>query len=143
MHLFAGAIIELQGGDMYAFSLALLITPIANSPPCSSFFLCSLGHECMGIVESVGPEVTKLKVGDRVVAGFNIGCGGASFSPPLSFPFLQADQFSFVECFMCEQKLSSACTKTNNSALMNTMYGGRTCGMVSFTFSFALFTCRY
>ncbi|GAA6038968.1 hypothetical protein JCM8097_000131 [Rhodosporidiobolus ruineniae] len=87
MHLFAGAIIELQKGDI-------------------------LGHECMGIVESVGPEVKKLKVGDRVVAGFNIGCG---------------------ECYMCEKKLSSACIKTNGSALMNTMYGGRTCGMLGYS----------
>lgn len=36
--------------------------------PCSH----SLGHECMGIVESVGPSVKNLKVGDRVVSGFNI-----------------------------------------------------------------------
>lgn len=47
---------------------------------------------------------------DSSVAGFNIGCG---------------------ECFMCQKKLSSGCQVTNDSALMNTMYGGRTCGMVS------------
>ncbi|KAJ8297049.1 Zinc-type alcohol dehydrogenase-like protein [Rhodotorula toruloides] len=82
-----GAIIELRKGDI-------------------------LGHECMGIVDSVGPGVTKLKVGDRVVAGFNIGCG---------------------ECFMCQKKLSSACQMTNDSALMNTMYGGRTCGMLGYS----------
>ncbi|GAA5972283.1 hypothetical protein JCM11641_002390 [Rhodosporidiobolus odoratus] len=87
LHLMSGAIIEMQKGDI-------------------------LGHECMGIVESVGPAVTKLKVGDRVVAGFNIGCG---------------------ECYMCEKKLSSQCIKTNNSALMNTMYGGRTCGMLGYS----------
>ncbi|GAA5857052.1 hypothetical protein JCM8547_007933 [Rhodosporidiobolus lusitaniae] len=87
MHLFAGAIVELRGGDI-------------------------LGHECMGVVESVGPNVKDLKVGDRVVAGFNIGCG---------------------ECYMCEKKLSSACIKTNNSALMNTAYGGRTCGMLGYS----------
>ncbi|GAA5827001.1 hypothetical protein JCM11251_002201 [Rhodosporidiobolus azoricus] len=87
MHLYAGAIIELQKGDI-------------------------LGHECMGVVESVGPQVKDLKPGDRVVAGFNIGCG---------------------ECFMCEKKLSSACIHTNDSALMNTMYGGRTCGMLGYS----------
>ncbi|BGP21510.1 alcohol dehydrogenase [Rhodotorula toruloides] len=87
MHLLAGAIIELRKGDI-------------------------LGHECMGIVDSVGPGVTKLKVGDRVVAGFNIGCG---------------------ECFMCQKKLSSACQMTNDSALMNTMYGGRTCGILGYS----------
>ncbi|GAA6047833.1 hypothetical protein JCM3770_004665 [Rhodotorula araucariae] len=87
MHLLAGAIIELQKGDI-------------------------LGHECMGIVESVGPGIKDLKVGDRVVAGFNIACG---------------------ECFMCQKKLSSACVKTNNSSLMNAMYGGRTCGMLGYS----------
>jgi threonine dehydrogenase-like Zn-dependent dehydrogenase len=116
MHLYAGAIIELQGGDMCValpfFLLASVLTVFSSGASPSLSLLPSLGHECMGIVESVGPGVTKLKVGDRVVAGFNIGCG---------------------ECYMCEQKLSSACTKTNNSALMNTMYGGRTCGMLGYS----------
>lgn len=31
-----------------------------------------LGHEWMGVVDEVGPEVTKLKKGDRVVASFQI-----------------------------------------------------------------------
>src|SRR4051794_1813448 len=34
-----------------------------------------LGHEPMGIVEEVGPEVTHIKAGDRVVIPFNISCG--------------------------------------------------------------------
>ncbi|MEU9256096.1 zinc-dependent alcohol dehydrogenase [Streptomyces sp. NPDC048270] len=34
-----------------------------------------LGHEPMGIVEEVGPEVTRVKPGDRVVVPFNISCG--------------------------------------------------------------------
>src|SRR4051812_4839845 len=34
-----------------------------------------LGHEPMGIVEEVGPEVTAVKAGDRVVIPFNIACG--------------------------------------------------------------------
>ena len=34
-----------------------------------------LGHEPMGIVEEVGPEVTQIKAGDRVVIPFNISCG--------------------------------------------------------------------
>jgi len=34
-----------------------------------------LGHEPMGIVEEVGPEVTHIKPGDRVVVPFNISCG--------------------------------------------------------------------
>jgi threonine dehydrogenase-like Zn-dependent dehydrogenase len=34
-----------------------------------------LGHEPMGIVEEVGPRVTHIKPGDRVVIPFNISCG--------------------------------------------------------------------
>lgn len=34
-----------------------------------------LGHEPMGIVEEVGPQVGHLKAGDRVVIPFNISCG--------------------------------------------------------------------
>jgi len=87
MHLLHGAIIELQNGDI-------------------------LGHEGMGVITEIGSAVKELKVGDRVVSGFNLGCG---------------------ECFMCKQKLSSACSKTNNSALMASMYGNRTCGMLGYS----------
>src|SRR4051794_36729102 len=53
-----------------------------------------LGHEPMGIVEEVGSEVdsAKLKVGDRVVVPFPIGCG---------------------ECFFCKHQLWSCCDNTN------------------------------
>jgi threonine dehydrogenase-like Zn-dependent dehydrogenase len=50
-----------------------------------------LGHEPMGIVEEVGPEVTHIKAGDRVVLPFNIACG---------------------HCFMCDHKLQSQCETT-------------------------------
>ncbi|MFG2720124.1 zinc-dependent alcohol dehydrogenase [Streptomyces sp. NPDC048416] len=50
-----------------------------------------LGHEPMGIVEEVGPDVTALKPGDRVVIPFNVSCG---------------------TCFMCAQGLHSQCETT-------------------------------
>ncbi|MDX8034198.1 alcohol dehydrogenase catalytic domain-containing protein [Lentzea sp. BCCO 10_0856] len=50
-----------------------------------------LGHEPMGVVEEVGPEVTTLSVGDRVVVPFNVSCG---------------------TCFMCGQGLHSQCETT-------------------------------
>ncbi|WP_377322262.1 alcohol dehydrogenase catalytic domain-containing protein [Pimelobacter simplex] len=50
-----------------------------------------VGHEPMGIVEEVGPAVTKLAVGDRVVVPFNISCG---------------------DCWMCGQGLHSQCETT-------------------------------
>lgn len=34
-----------------------------------------IGHEPMGIVEEIGPDVTKVKIGDRVVIPFNVACG--------------------------------------------------------------------
>lgn len=34
-----------------------------------------IGHEPMGIVEEVGPDVTKVKKGDRVVIPFTVSCG--------------------------------------------------------------------
>ena len=52
-----------------------------------------LGHEPMGIVEEVGPEVNGLSKGDRVVIPFNISCG---------------------HCWMCEQGLQSQCETTQN-----------------------------
>jgi threonine dehydrogenase-like Zn-dependent dehydrogenase len=45
-----------------------------------------LGHEPMGIVEEVGPEVPNLSPGDRVVIPFQISCG---------------------HCFMCDQGLQT------------------------------------
>lgn len=38
-----------------------------------------IGHEPMGIVEEVGPEVKTLKRGDRVVIPFNVSCGHCHF----------------------------------------------------------------
>jgi threonine dehydrogenase-like Zn-dependent dehydrogenase len=50
-----------------------------------------LGHEPMGVLEEVGPEVTAVRVGDRVVIPFNVSCG---------------------TCFMCAQGLHSQCETT-------------------------------
>src|SRR5690349_3759436 len=49
------------------------------------------GHEPMGIVEEVGPEVTNCKVGDRVVMPFQISCG---------------------HCWYCDQGLNTQCETT-------------------------------
>jgi threonine dehydrogenase-like Zn-dependent dehydrogenase len=38
-----------------------------------------LGHENMGEVIELGPEVTNLKIGDRVVVPFTISCGQCWF----------------------------------------------------------------
>jgi threonine dehydrogenase-like Zn-dependent dehydrogenase len=54
-----------------------------------------LGHEPMGIVEEVGPEVTHIRPGDRVVVPFNISCG---------------------HCWMCTRGLYAQCETTQNTA---------------------------
>jgi threonine dehydrogenase-like Zn-dependent dehydrogenase len=50
-----------------------------------------LGHEPMGVVEEVGPGVTNIAPGDRVVVPFNISCG---------------------TCWMCERGLFAQCETT-------------------------------
>jgi threonine dehydrogenase-like Zn-dependent dehydrogenase len=39
----------------------------------------TFGHEFTGVVEEVGADVTKLKVGDHVLVPFNIACGSCPF----------------------------------------------------------------
>ena len=39
----------------------------------------TFGHEFTGIVEEIGPNVQKLKVGDHVLVPFNIACGSCPF----------------------------------------------------------------
>ncbi|ELQ16789.1 zinc-dependent alcohol dehydrogenase [Xanthomonas translucens] len=67
LHLYRGKIPDLHSGDV-------------------------LGHEFMGVVEDVGPEVTRVKQGDRVVIPFVIACG---------------------ECFHCRLTEYAACETTN------------------------------
>ncbi|MGC8227413.1 zinc-dependent alcohol dehydrogenase [Pseudobacillus badius] len=51
-----------------------------------------IGHEPMGIVEEVGPDVTRVKKGDRVVLPFNVACG---------------------HCYYCEHDMESQCDNSN------------------------------
>jgi threonine dehydrogenase-like Zn-dependent dehydrogenase len=74
-----------------------------------------LGHEPMGIVEEIGPDVdqSKLKVGDRVVVPFPIGCG---------------------KCFFCSRELWSCCDNTNtNAAMGEKVFGHATAGIFGYS----------
>ncbi|WVW80600.1 hypothetical protein I302_102586 [Kwoniella bestiolae CBS 10118] len=70
-----------------------------------------LGHEFMGVVDKVGPGVTTLKPGDKVVTSFQVACG---------------------TCRYCQKKFSSMCDRTNNSSLMASMYGQRDAGFFGY-----------
>ena len=61
-----------------------------------------IGHEPMGIVEEVGPEVRNLKKGDRVIIPFNIACG---------------------ECIYCKNQLESQCNNSNDNGDMGAYFG--------------------
>ncbi|KAJ3189630.1 hypothetical protein HK101_008823 [Irineochytrium annulatum] len=86
LHLLHGDIMQLKQGDI-------------------------LGHEYMGIVEEVGSEVHDIKVGDRVVAAFSIGCGS---------------------CRFCHDQLYTECDTTNTSSVMETLYGHKLGGIMGY-----------
>ena len=72
-----------------------------------------LGHEFMGEVVEVGPEVKNLKTGDRVIVPFPIACG---------------------RCFFCEDKLWSLCDNTNpNAWMVETLTGYGTAGIYGYS----------
>jgi threonine dehydrogenase-like Zn-dependent dehydrogenase len=72
-----------------------------------------MGHEFMGEIVEVGPEVKQRRVGDRVVVAFPISCG---------------------ECFFCKKKLYSLCENTNPNAWMaEKFYGHSPAGIYGYS----------
>ena len=72
-----------------------------------------MGHEFMGEVVEVGPDVKKVAVGDRVVVPFPIACGA---------------------CLACERKQYSLCENTNPSArLAEKLWGHSTAGIFGYS----------
>lgn len=53
-----------------------------------------IGHEPMGIVEETGPDVTKVKKGDRIIIPFNVACG---------------------QCYFCQHEMESQCDNANDA----------------------------
>jgi threonine dehydrogenase-like Zn-dependent dehydrogenase len=72
-----------------------------------------LGHEFMGEVVDLGPEVKTLQRGDRVVVPFTIACG---------------------RCFFCERGLWSACDNSNpNAWMLEDLYGFSGSGLFGYS----------
>jgi len=75
-----------------------------------------IGHEFMGEVVEVGPEVRDVRVGDRVVVPSFIACGSCSF---------------------CRRELWSLCDNTNpNWAVQEPLLGYPTAGIYGYTHAF-------
>ncbi len=88
LHIYDGYIPSMQAGDI-------------------------LGHEFMGEVVEVGPEVRTLRPGDRVVVPFTISCGN---------------------CWFCRNELWSLCDNTNPNAWMaEKLYGFSGAGLFGYS----------
>lgn len=88
LHLYDGYIPSMQAGDI-------------------------LGHEFMGEVVEIGPEVRNLQVGDRVVVPFPIACGS---------------------CFFCGREEYALCDNTNPKPwITEQAYGYTTAGIFGYS----------
>lgn len=88
LHLFDGKIPTMRSGDI-------------------------LGHEFMGEVVELGPQVKNLQLGDRVVVPFPIACGG---------------------CYFCERELWSLCDNSNpNAAMAEQLWGQSPSGIFGYS----------
>jgi threonine dehydrogenase-like Zn-dependent dehydrogenase len=72
-----------------------------------------IGHEFMGEIVDVGPEVTNLRPGDRIVVPFNVTCG---------------------RCTFCEAQLFSLCDESNPDAeKLAKLYGQSGAGLFGYS----------
>ena len=72
-----------------------------------------MGHEFMGEIVEVGPEVKQRRVGDRVVVAFPISCG---------------------ECFFCKKELYSLCENSNpNAWIAEKLFGHSSAGIFGYS----------
>jgi len=71
-----------------------------------------LGHEAVGIVEQIGPDVKNFKPGDKVVISAVISCG---------------------DCFYCNKGQMSLCLNTNPNPGLDEIYGHRLSGIFGYS----------
>ncbi|UTR10540.1 glutathione-dependent formaldehyde dehydrogenase [Evansella sp. LMS18] len=80
-------IIKVTSSAICGSDLHLIHGMVANFP--EDYII---GHEPIGVVEETGPDVTKVKKGDRVIIPFNVSCG---------------------KCWYCSNDLTSQCDDSN------------------------------
>lgn len=73
------------------------------------------GHESVGVINEVGPGVTKFKKGDRVVISAVVACG---------------------QCEYCKRREWSCCDTTNTSQVQEKLYGHNTGALFGYSHSF-------
>ena len=75
-----------------------------------------IGHEFMGVIEEVGPEVRTVRKGDRVVVPSFVACG---------------------QCWYCQRNLHSLCDNTHpKPELQEPLLGYATAGIYGYTHAF-------
>lgn len=75
-----------------------------------------LGHEFMGEIVEVGPEVRNVRQGNRVLVPFCISCG---------------------QCYYCQHEMTSLCDNTNtNAGMAEALYGFSSGGFYGYTHTF-------
>jgi L-iditol 2-dehydrogenase len=94
----------------------LAIVGLGASPSTSPFssFPFVIGHENVGVIEAVGPAVTTLSVGQRVVANPLLPCGPRAIDPP---------------CAACREGRPSRCEHFTDGALPPGVLIGTTRGL--------------
>ncbi|OLS40694.1 zinc-dependent alcohol dehydrogenase [Bacillus sp. MRMR6] len=90
-------IVKITSSAICGSDLHLIHGMIPNMP--TDFVI---GHEPMGVVEEVGPDVRNLKKGDRVIIPFNVSCG---------------------TCWYCSHDLTSQCDNSNPHGDMGGFFG--------------------
>ncbi|KKK37236.1 glutathione-dependent formaldehyde dehydrogenase [Mesobacillus maritimus] len=90
-------IVKITSSAICGSDLHLIHGMIPNMP--TDFVI---GHEPMGVVEEVGPDVRNLKKGDRVIIPFNVSCGS---------------------CWYCQHELTSQCDNSNPHGDMGGFFG--------------------